>query len=199
MVLASSDSFYHLLLAKLIGEDRFTTHIIGHLTKEEARNYWEQHALHDYKKINDKFEAPEFEDVFAVCGGSFMLMDKYCWEYDINGGSVLHEDFLFVRQQMHRLMKYGLLKSQTKWTREDFFTVMTRMAENGFVVYDELGHEMMEEVVDGMIEANLIHLRPTHNVAYDLETFDFDTHLSFQCSSNEIVPVFNEIDANSIH
>ena len=121
------------------------------------------------RKINPSFRAPEFEDVFAVCGGSFMLMDRYCEEYDINGGSVLPEDFSFVRQQMHRLMKYGLLKSQTKWTREDFFTVMTRMAENEFVVYGDLCHEMTEEVVDAMIEANLIHLRPTHEFAFDLE------------------------------
>ena len=169
VVLASSDSFYHLWLANLIGEDRFTTHVIGHLSKEEARNYWEQHALLEYKKIKDKFEGPEFEDVFAICGGSFMLMDMYCEQYDINGGSVLPMDFSFVKQQMRRLMSYGLLESQTKWTKKDFFTVMTRMSENGFVVYDDLCDEMTKVVVDALIKTNLLHLRPTHEFVYDLE------------------------------
>uniref|UniRef100_A0A1X7VJC3 ATPase domain-containing protein n=1 Tax=Amphimedon queenslandica TaxID=400682 RepID=A0A1X7VJC3_AMPQE len=169
VVLASSDSFYRLWLAKFIGADKFKTHVIGHLSKKEAKKYWEEHALPEYRKVRPSFKAPKFEDVFAVCGGNFMLMDRYCEDYVINNGSVLPEHFSFVQQQMNRLTSYGLLKSQTKWTGEQFFTVMNRMNENGYVVYDDLCDEMTEEVVDAMIKANLIYLRPTHELTFDLE------------------------------
>ena len=42
VLLGSRDSF---CLQELIGDDRFNTHVNGHLSKKEARKYWEQCVL----------------------------------------------------------------------------------------------------------------------------------------------------------
>lgn len=39
---ASSDSFFHLWVAKYIGSTRYESYVIGDLTKDEAKLYWEE-------------------------------------------------------------------------------------------------------------------------------------------------------------
>ncbi len=58
-------------LAKLIGQGRFQTYVVGHLPKEEAKRYWEQHVL--TRKEMAFHEPPTFENAYAICGGSMSV------------------------------------------------------------------------------------------------------------------------------
>ena len=135
----------------------FKTHVIGHLSKEDARLYWEQHALPQYRRDdNPSFKPPVFEDVFAVCGGSIMLLDRYCEQYN-DHGSVLAGKFSFVQLAMANLVSNGLLESQTKWTKKQFLSVMTSLTKDGFIIYDDLCQEMTKEVAKPTFVLNLRH------------------------------------------
>ena len=169
VVLASSDSFYHMWLTKFIGGDQFDTYVIGNLTKDDAKKYWEEHALkeHRHKSV---IRAPSFEDAYYACGGNIHLLNKYAAEYYRKKGKLVPEDFSLVIQQGARLVR-ALLTESAEWNESDLLKVMEKVieSENGFLLYDELCKELGEVKIVSLIEANLLHLRPTPELSYDLE------------------------------
>ena len=169
VVLASSDSFYHMWLTKYIGSSQFNTYVIGNLTKDDAKKYWEEHALkeHRHKSV---IHAPSFEDAYYACGGNIHLLNKYAAEYYRKKGKLVPEDFSLVIQQGARLVK-ALLTESAEWNEADLLKVMEKLieSENGFLLYDELCKELGEVKIVSLIEANLLHLRPTPELSYDLE------------------------------
>ena len=71
VIMASSDSFYNLWVERFIGSSRYNTYVLGHLDEEDARRYWEM-KVSDKHQLLKKYglDAPIFENVFTVCGGS---------------------------------------------------------------------------------------------------------------------------------
>lgn len=166
VVLASSDSFYHLWLSKYIGTNRFKTFVVGNLSKEEALKFWKEHAL--TKCHIDPL--PSFEEAFTVCGGNILLLERYVAEYCEKKGSLLPERFSCVVIEKTRLVM-ALLETTDRWSRANLLDVMSQLneAENGFIMYEKLCNKITKDVVDSMIKANLIHMRPSTDYTYDLE------------------------------
>ena len=169
VVLASSDSFYHMWLTKYIGSSQFNTYVIGNLTKDDAKKYWEEHAL---KEHCDKsvMGTPSFEDAYSACGGNIHLLNEYAIEYYLNKGELVPEKFSHVIQQRARLDE-ALVTASAEWNKIDLLKVMAKLieSENGFLLYDELCEELGKEKIVSLIKANLLHLRPTPKLSYDVE------------------------------
>ena len=66
MILASSESFVLNWLMNLMGSDSFQAFVVGHLSKEEANEYWDKHVV----SMN------MLKYVYGICGGSQYLLLK---------------------------------------------------------------------------------------------------------------------------
>ena len=76
VVTASSDSFYHRWLARYVDGACFQNFVIGHLSKEEAKKFWEQEVVGD-RVVRDQVRNASpltLEDAYKVCGGCMHLM-----------------------------------------------------------------------------------------------------------------------------
>lgn len=68
-LLVSSDSFFHLWVASYIGASRYSSYVLGDLTKEEAELFWNQRLLSRVQYRDSKlaalldFEFPDFEHI----------------------------------------------------------------------------------------------------------------------------------------
>ena len=142
VIMASSDSFYTLWVEKFIGSSRYNMYVLGHLNKEDARNYWENKVLPDNVHLLKRHECepPSFEKAFAICGGSMFLMNLFLEEYcEEGGGGLIGENvsnFLMVLQE-ERKLREAFEPKQTfpefeppKWTK-DALVEMMRMLLNG--------------------------------------------------------------------
>ena len=169
IVLASSNSFYHRWLTNFIGADQFRTFVIGNLTKDDAKKYWEEHALkqHHHKSF---LGTPSFEDAYFACGGNIHSLDKYAAKYYITKGELVPENFHFVIQQRAKLDR-ALLAESAEWNKTTLLKVMAELieSEKGFLLYNKLCKEFGERVIDSIIKANILHLRPTGTLSYDLD------------------------------
>ena len=164
VLLCSSDSFMHNWLSNYVGNDRFNTYAIGHLTKEEAKNFWDDRVVVRQCKIDLKFD-----DVYEFTGGNMFLMKRVYMDYII-GGIQPNESF-FVQQATSKLTKAlcpenpfikDPLKSPPKWKEEELVTVMKKLvnSKGGYVYYNDLRKEVRQVGLESMIEYNIIHLRP---------------------------------------
>lgn len=68
IVLLSSDSFFNLWVEQFVGPTRYSVYVLGHLERKEAESYWEEVVLMQ-NAHQLKINAPQFEDIFKVCGG----------------------------------------------------------------------------------------------------------------------------------
>ena len=119
---------------------------------------------------------PHFDDVYSVCGGSIHLMNKFMAEYCF-GESEIHEDpasFHVVLQEKRKLTR-ALTPLQTfpeidppKWSKDDLIKVMNMLTKTGTLMYDDLCKEMGHTIINSMIQYNLIHLRPTARLSFDV-------------------------------
>ena len=175
VVMATSDSFFNVWVEKFIGSSRYTTYVIGYLEKSCAREYWETKVLKDYI-LPDGIPPPNFDDVYAVCGGSIHLMNKFMGEYCF-GESEISEDpanFHMVLQEKRRLTR-ALTPSQMfpeidppKWSESDLIKVMKMLTKEEIIMYNTLCKELGSAVINSMIQYNLIHLRPTARLSFDV-------------------------------
>ena len=73
-----------------------------------------------------------------------------------------------VLQEQRRLMMalYSPTKFKSpKWTKEELLGVMEMLTKCDFLCYNKLCEEFDK---DSMIECNLMHLRPTSSLAFDV-------------------------------
>ena len=58
----------------------------------------------------------------------------------------------------------------SKWTKEDLLDVMELLTkdESDFLYYNKLCEKFDKEKVDSMIKHNLMHLRPTSSLSFDV-------------------------------
>ena len=113
---------------------------------------------------------PSFEDAYSACGGNIHLLNKYAIEYYLNKGELVPEKFSHVIQQRARLDE-ALVTASADWNKIDLLKVMAKLieSENGFLLYHELCEELGKEKIVSLIKANLLHLRPTPKLSYDVE------------------------------
>ena len=117
----------------------------------------------------------KFEEAYSVCGGRIFLPNTFMKEWCEEKGEGLIgknlEDFSMVLQEQRRLIMalYSPTKFKSpKWTKEELLGVMEMLTKCDSLCYNKLCEEFDKEVVDSMIECNLMHLRPTSSLAFDV-------------------------------
>ena len=177
VVLASSDSFFHLWINEYIGDAFFQSYVIGDLTKEEAKSYWEDRVVSQVS-LSPGVTAPTFEEAYDICGGNLYFLRNYFEESKISqeaGYRFTPDHFQFVRNHRSRLHRAlypqkDALPPQL-WTKEEFIDLMRALTSNGkpYLVYDDLCLQKGKQLVDSFIANNILHLRPGREFAYDLD------------------------------
>ena len=139
VLLCSSDSFMHNWLTNFVGNDRFNTYYIGHLSKEEERRYWtERIEGHNVGK-----RRLDFEEIYAVAGGNMFLLRRMF--LDFNFGGIQPSDSFFLQQAKNHLAKalnptnpfiQDPLKSLPKWSRDNLITIMKELTQSsgGYII-----------------------------------------------------------------
>ena len=160
VLLCFSDSFMHNWLANFVGNDRFNTYSIGHLSKEVARRFWTDRI----KGQNVEKGRLDFDEVYAVAGGILlrrMFLDFYF-------GGVHPNNSFFLQQAKNHLAKalnptnlfiQDPLKFPPKWSRNNLITIMKELTKcsGGYVYYQE---KIGQTELESMVEYNVLHLRP---------------------------------------
>lgn len=180
VVLAASDSFYHLRVERLIGSSRCTSIVIGNLTKQEAKQFWMSRAAAPLK-LPEEHASALFEDAYQVCGGNMYFLNRYAADYALSKGQLRPTGFFLVRNETAKLVNAlfrnisGPASAHTEngkavWTEEQFITMMKMLTESetGFLDYRDLCRTLGQKAVDGFISYHSLHLRPSKNFAYDL-------------------------------
>ena len=100
VLLSSSDSFVHNWLRNLVGTDRFQTFVVGHLSKEEAKEYWHtQVALNGFCGYTEI----SFDEVYNICGSSmFLLLELY---HSYVSGGIHPSRYFYVYQARVNLVR----------------------------------------------------------------------------------------------
>lgn len=122
---------------------------------------------------------PNFEKVFAVCGGSMFLMDHFCEQYYLEEDSGMIKDlttFSMVLQQQSKLTraltpeKTFLENESPKWNKQQWIEVMKKIvhADLGILDYNSLCEEFGKKTINSMIAYNLLNFRPTSSLSFDI-------------------------------
>lgn len=187
MILASSDSFFHIWITKLIGSTRYEAYVIGDLEKEDARVFWQQKLKRfELELANENMlvpQWPDFDTVYSICGGNMFLLGKAMkyWAIECSTPPVDWYEFPYVDQEILKLTKaslpsddlasYEYGKSGPVWNSEDLNYVMTELINSplGAVSYQMLCREKGRSVIESLIEHNVLHLRPINRGSYDIQ------------------------------
>ncbi|KAF0455060.1 hypothetical protein F8M41_001506 [Gigaspora margarita] len=89
-VLTSSDSFFFNWIVKLLHIPHATPYVVGDLSKEEAKKYFEMHILPQYecKELEGKFD-----QVCKITGTRMMIIEMYVNEYKNSEGKLADSQF----------------------------------------------------------------------------------------------------------
>ena len=182
VLMASSDSFFNLWVEKFIVSSRYNTYVLGHLNKNDARKYWKNKVLVNNADALKEYglDPPKFEDVYGVCGGSMLLISSFLEEYCEEKGKGLIGDnpcnFSMVLQEQRKLCAsfepFKTLEENypPKWTKAHLIKVMQMLldSEVGVIQYNSACQAIGRDILHSMIEYNLIHMRPTFRLSYDI-------------------------------
>jgi hypothetical protein len=177
IVLASSDSFFHLWLNKYIGKPFYQSYVIGDLPKDEAKSYWEERVVTGLS-LPEGLSPPSFEEAYDVCGGNLFFLRNYLKEFAITHIARMEftpDSFPFVineRSKLFDALKPEELEDATvHWTGEQFVELMKALTDGDkrFLMYDQLREKYGKKVVDSFIANNILHMRPGRKFAYDLD------------------------------
>ena len=173
VVTASSDSFYHRWLARYVNEVCFQNFVIGHLTKEEAKKFWEQEAV---KGPVINASPVIFEDAYKVCGGCMHLLAETYHIFNVTRGIVRPNGMSFVSHRRYKL--YRGLNVSSHWTRKDAREAMSQLieAKYNYVSYLDLCGKLSHEVVDLMIADKIFYLRPCQSFTFDFKTVAYSEY-----------------------
>ena len=106
----------------------FRNLVVGHLSKEEAKRYWEaENSKYDDRESN--VMPLQFEEVYSVCGGCMHLMAETLRIHHITNGRIGPFSMSYVSQRRAKLVKALSLTSKPdnnihgpftpKWKKED--------------------------------------------------------------------------------
>ena len=182
VVLASSDSFFHVWAEDHVGESRNRHLVVGNLTKDEALAFWNervvtQHHLRNHQPFLD------FEGAYSVCGGNMFYLLNYADEQFMSDEGKKPEDFSLVGAERRKLFR-GLMSNKDHqpshdkyikdklWDTEQLIKIMRAIvnAKEGFLDHEQLCDKYGRKVIKSLIEHNILHLRPGKEFSYDLES-----------------------------
>ena len=143
----------------------------------EAEQYWNVLLKQNQTSLKP-IDRPDFKQAFGIYGGSISLWNAFLKEWCEEKGTGLIgnnvEKFSMVLQEQHRLMMasnpsriFEEIKPP-KWTKTILLDAMELMMSDELLDYDTLCGKFGKEVVNSMIEYNLMHLRPTCTLSYDM-------------------------------
>jgi hypothetical protein len=179
VVLGTSDSFFHLWMAKYIGTSRFTSYVVGDLSKEEAKRFWNERVISS-QTSSEGFSPPLFDDAYQVCGGNMFSLQNYFQQFALSKGTLRPEGFSLARAERSKIVKAFYSEENRKlWQQDQFIQIMSKLtsAQEGFLIYEDLCAELGQSVVDAFISQNLLHLRPTRDYAYDIPNAPSDKEI----------------------
>ena len=181
VIMASSDSFFHRWISQYVDSTCFRNFVVGHLSKEEAKRYWEN-EISKYDDRESNVMPLQFEDVYRICGGCIHLMAETHRIHKFSGGIIQPYSMSYVSQRRAKFVKALLLPSKPsyttlepptpKWKKEDLQVVMSQLVKANYVEYKSLCKDIGQQSVDSLIEFNIIHLRPCAMFPYDYEMVD---------------------------
>lgn len=178
VLLASSDSFFHLWVSKYIGTTRYETYVIGDLSEQEAKEYW-KYLIEKFKYSH--LPLPSFQTVYDICKGNMFLIERalHYWHCEHFVHQKVHwHSFPYVIQEMNKLLRayyqggevaLHANKSPPLWEKDHLNTIVRKLVDSdGVVKYAELCKDLRPDIIDSFIEHNIVHLRPTARSSYDL-------------------------------
>ncbi|RHZ64777.1 hypothetical protein Glove_320g124 [Diversispora epigaea] len=149
-----------------------TPYIIGDLSKEEAKDYFETHAL---PKYNCKELKGKFDHVYKITGTRIMIINTYIEEYINSEGMLKDYEFSLFRSEYCRL-HYRFYTPPYKsdsplWEKSHLIKTMEALVkakDQGFILEDNLIETIGFEEVNSLLNYNLLHRRPTPQFSYDI-------------------------------
>ncbi|CAB5361608.1 unnamed protein product [Rhizophagus irregularis] len=181
IVLTSSDSFFFTWLTECLNTLHVKPYIIGDLTNQEAEEYFEKHAFHQYgcKELSGKFN-----QIRKITGTRIFIINKYINEYKIyrNDGIKFKANRFSVYESEYNKLNHGLYPDSYNfrfldklnpplWNDVDLIKVMNEIvkAENqGYIFENDLIKEIGAEKVYSLIDYNFLHHRLTTRFTYDI-------------------------------
>ena len=75
IMMASSDSFFLRWITQYVDSAYFRNFLIGHLSKDEAKRYWDERVTQEVMQCDD-IPPLNFDEVYEVCGGCMHLLSE---------------------------------------------------------------------------------------------------------------------------
>ncbi|CAI2199652.1 7045_t:CDS:2, partial [Funneliformis geosporum] len=129
VVLTSSDSFFFNWIANLLHIPHATPYVVGDLSREEAKEYFEKQVLPRYecKELEGKFD-----HVRRITGTRMLIIDNYVQEYQNYDGkledskfSIYRSEYLKLKRGLYpRILKYSDKPNPPLWKDYDLIKTM---------------------------------------------------------------------------
>ena len=129
--------------------------VIGDLSKEDAKVFWEKYLPADNPSI--PVPSLQFNDVYDVFGGHMFHLKK-CYLRGVHPELTTIVKMALVRWKLFVVPNSGSKKF--KWSRESALFVMDQLRENGSIQYTALKDSFGEELVDEMIKEHFLCYQP---------------------------------------
>ncbi|RHZ84274.1 hypothetical protein Glove_84g165 [Diversispora epigaea] len=176
VVLTSSDSFFFDWIINILHPLHVIPYVVGDLSKEEAKEYFEIHVLPQYecRELEGKFD-----HICRLTGTRMLIIDRYVKEYK-NSEKKLKDSKFSLYESEYSNLKHGLFPRKLKylnkldqslWKNFDLIKTMEAIVEaedQGFILEDDLIEMIGSEKVDSLVSYNFLHRRPTSRFANDI-------------------------------
>ncbi|CAB5356496.1 unnamed protein product [Rhizophagus irregularis] len=176
VVLTSSDSFFFNWIVNRLDVLHATSYIVGDLSKEEAKEYFEKHVLprHGCKELEGKFD-----HVRKITGTRMLIIDKYVKEYKNSEGeltarkfSIYESEYLKLKRGLHpKRLKHSDDLDLPLWTDSDLIKTMKALVKaesQGYILEDDLINVIGSDQIDSLVDYNILYRRQNSNFAYDI-------------------------------
>ncbi|CAI2179359.1 1653_t:CDS:2 [Funneliformis geosporum] len=175
VVLTSSDSFFFDWIENLLLIPHATPYVVGDLSKEEAKEYFEKQVLPRYE-LEGKFDR-----VRRITGTRMLIIDRYVKEYQNYDGKFEHSDFSIYESEYDKLkrglypknLRYSDKHNPPLWKDYDLIKTMeaiVKAEDQGYILEDDLIKAIGFEQVESLVEYNFLHRRPTMRFANDIDS-----------------------------
>lgn len=131
VMMARSDSFFQRWVTQYVDTAYFMNFVIRHLSKEEAKKFWEEMVIINHH--NDDFQPLTFEDAYEVCGGCMHHVSQTYRVHFVTKGIAQPYAMSFLSLRRGKFIKL-LSQPNLQWKQNDIFTMIDLMVKNGCVV-----------------------------------------------------------------
>ena len=157
-VIISSTNMHHFLKDM---KQRPKIIVIGDLSKDDAKVFWEQYLPADNPSI--PVPSLQFNDVYDVFGGHMFQ----CYLRGVRPDLTTIVKMALVRWKLFVVPSSG--SEKFKWSRESALAVVNQLRENGSIQYTALKDSFGEKLVDEMIKEHFLVYQPLPSLVNNAE------------------------------